>query len=91
VATELRENPLGVVTLEDAATINASLRHLASAVSLLRHAQRLDPTNPDILLSLARVYLREGARAKALPILEQAEHFAPHSEAVHRALRDARR
>lgn len=91
VATELRENPSGVVTLEDGAAIDDASGHLGSAASLLKNAQRLDPTNPNVLLSLARVYLREGSRVKALPILEKAELFAPHSEALRRALRDARR
>lgn len=89
VASELRENSQGVVSLEDAATIDVASHRLRSADSLLQRAQRLDPTNPDVLLSLARVYLRQGSRSKALPLLEKAVHYAPHSEAVRRALRDA--
>jgi O-antigen ligase len=91
VATELRENPHGVVSLEDAAAIDEATHRLPAAVVLLRRCAHLDPTNPDVLLSLGRVYLRQGSRSKALPVLEMAARYAPHSETVRRALRDARR
>jgi tetratricopeptide (TPR) repeat protein len=91
VATELREDPHGVVSLEDAAAIDVATDHLPGAVTLLRRCENLDPTNPDVLLSLGRVYLRQGDRSKALPVLEKAARYAPRNEAVRRALRDARR
>jgi O-antigen ligase/polysaccharide polymerase Wzy-like membrane protein/tetratricopeptide repeat protein len=91
VATEVRENPRGVVPLEDAASLDVATHHLLSAVVVLRRCQHLDPTNPDILLSLGRAYLREGSLSQALPVLERAARYAPHSAAVHRALLDARR
>jgi tetratricopeptide (TPR) repeat protein len=91
VATELRENPHAVVTLEDAAAMDVATHRFAEAVVLLRRCEHLDPTNPNVLLSLGRVYLRQGSRSNAAPVLEKAARYAPHSEAVRRALRDARR
>jgi hypothetical protein len=91
VAAEVRENPHGVVALEDGAALDVATRHLRAAADLLRQCERLDPTNPDVLLSLGKVYLREGSRSRALPVLEKAARYAPHSTAVRRALLDARR
>jgi predicted Zn-dependent protease len=89
-ATELRENPDGVLTLEDAAAIDVANNHVDTAATLLRRAEILDPTDPVVLLSLGRVYLKEGARRRAERVLEEAARYAPHNTAVRRALQDAR-
>jgi O-antigen ligase len=90
VAKELTENPDGVLSLEDAAAIDVATDHLVTAATLLRRAEILDPTDPVVLLSLGRVYLREGARRRAVRALEEAARYAPHSAAVRQALQGAR-
>ena len=91
VATELRDDPDGVTSLEDAAAIDVATRRLTAALSQLRHAAALDPTNPGVLLALGDVDLQKGLLTSAEQVLEKAAQFAPSDTAVRQALARARR
>ena len=90
VVAEVREDPQGVGSLEDAAAIDVALHRWAAAQSLLVRATSLDPTNPLVLLALGRVELQRGFRPRAVDTLEEAKRYAPSNSAVRRALRHAR-
>jgi hypothetical protein len=91
VATELKEDPDGVSSLEDAASIDVASGRLAVALRELGRAAALDPTDPGVLLALGTVDLQKGLPRSAEQILERAEKYAPGDTAVRDALARARR
>jgi len=91
VATEVRDDPDGVTSLQDAAAVDESSGRLDAAIDALRHAVEVDPTNPGVLLELGEADLQKGLRSSAEAVLEMASRYAPGDRAVQNALAGARR
>jgi O-antigen ligase len=82
----LNDDPDGVGSLQDAATIDAALGRESAAHRSLERAMALDPTDPQVLLALARVDTTQGRRQAATRILEEAHRLVPRNVAVRREL-----
>jgi tetratricopeptide (TPR) repeat protein len=85
-AKAVRDDPEAVGPLEDAGTLFATQGALVKAQRDLERAKKIDPTNPQVLLALGRVELRQGQRREGVRTLETALRYAPHNADILRAL-----